>query len=435
MNEAKERDEYRTPVSPDGLTIVQVTSDPDRSSGGVYIDCPSWTPDSRRFVFEREAAEDGSKKAGLWLCDTEDGFSSRPLIEFDRPEGFHNPSFEGDASLGGVLSPDGACAYHIRRKGRTVEVMRVDLQTGREDREPVATASAPLRVRGALSISADCERLLMGSWLGDGRMEGAPWGAVIFNLRTGGNHVVEFGNGYRNMHAQYSHNPDPAFSHDILLNAVPPKLSDGSWLTPPDGSWRWKDMPAPADAFGGAYTVVRDDGTDWRLVPLGRAPSFSNGGHNTWRGRGYSVVSAVYNCTPERWRSPLMEAAPIPVANEAELWLGQRHPRATWVDLTRKLSRADSCHFGMDGTGTRVVSDTDGYNHGPNSFMWIGALIDKSGEEPFLKSRYLLFPRTSWKGQPAHPHPSLSPDGRFAVFQSDFPGRPQLHVATGFDYP
>ena len=433
--EARERDEYGTPVSPDGLRVVQVTSDPDRNSGGVYLDCPSWTPDSRRFLFEREASADGSRKAGLWMCDTEDGFRSWPVMEFDRAEGFHNPGFDGVAGLGGALSPDGSCAYQILRRGRTVEVLRVDLETGRTERQPVATAPAPLRVRGAVSVSADSERLLMGCWLGDGLREGAPWGAIIFNLRSGGSHTVEFGNGYRNMHAQYSHDPDPAFSHDLLLNAHLPKLADGSWLTPPDGSWRFKDLSEPADALGCAYTVVRDDGTNWRVAPLGRAPHFVNGGHNTWRGREYSVVSAVYNATPERWRSPLLEAAPVAARDEAELWLGQRHPQAHPVDLTRKVIRADSCHFGFDGTGRHCVSDTDGYNHGPNSFVWIGTYGEEAGGDPFLKTRYLLFPRTSWKGQPAHPHPSLSPDGRFVVFQSDYPGRPQVHVAHGFDYP
>jgi hypothetical protein len=63
------------------------------------------------------------------------------------------------------------------------------------------------------------------------------------------------------------------------------------------------------------------------------------------------------------------------------------------------------------------------------------------GEQPYLKTHYLLQPRTSWRwkgagtAQASHPHPFLSPDGRYAVFQSDFPGRPQVHVAYGFEYP
>jgi hypothetical protein len=430
-----ERHEFLTPCSPQGLRVVQVTTDTDRDSEAIYLDCPSWTPDSRQFVLQRQASTDGTKKSGAWICDVEDGFRLRPLVEFDRPQGFDHTGFEGEASLACVLSPDGACAYHVRRRLAIVEILRVDLNTGRQDPQPVCTAPAPLRTRGAFTISADSERLLMGNWLGDGKREGAPWGAFVFHLRKGTHHVVEFGNGYRNMHCQYSHNPDPAFSHDLLLNATLPKFADGSWLTPPDGSWRWKDLPASSDTLGGAYTVVRDDGTNWRMVPLGRAPGFNVGGHNTWRGREYSVVSAVYDTGPDHWRSPLLEAAPLPATSEEERWLGQRHPNARWWDLTRNLARADSCHFGFDASGRHFVSDSDGYARAEYSFVYGGTYVTPPAGAPYVKTLYLLLPRTSWKTQPAHPHPYLSPDGKYVVFQSDFTGRPQVYVAYGFEWP
>jgi hypothetical protein len=431
--EACERDEFRTPCSPEGLKVVQITSDPKRDSSAFYIDCPSWTPDSKRFVFRREAPDGGLGKPGVWLCDTEDGFAIRPICEFDGIEDFGNPGSTPEASYDCILSPDGTCAYHLRRVGKTCEIRRVCLETLRQ--ETVCSAPAPLRIRGATAMSADGERLLMGAFLGDGRTEGAPWGAYIFDVRRGTHRVIEFGNGYRNMHCQYSHNPDPAHSHDILLNASLPKLSDGSWLTPPDGSWRWKDLPPEVDRGGGAYTVVRDDGTNWRMVPVGRVPEMINGGHNTWRGMTDSVVTSAYHQTPGRWRAPLLEATPLPVASEEELWLGQRHPKAKWVDLTRRVARADSCHFGFDASGRHFVSDTDGYATAQYSFVYVGTYFEPEGEAPLVRTRYLLLPRTSWKTQPAHPHPFLSPDGRFAVIQSDFTGRPQVAVAYDFQYP
>ncbi|MBI2190891.1 MAG: PD40 domain-containing protein [Planctomycetes bacterium] len=437
VREACERDECRTPASPEDLQVVQVTSDPQRVSHAYYLDCPSWTRDSRYFVFRREASDDGLTKPEAWICDVRDGFSIRPICKFEG--GVGSWDVPDGMSYGAVLSPGGDCAYHLLRAADRVEVRRVDLDTLRQ--EAIASAPVPLVCRGAFSISADGERVLMGNFLGDGKTEGAPWGAYIFDVRKGAYNIIEFGNGYRNMHCQYSHNPLPPYSHDILLNHEHVKLSDGSWLTPPDGSWRWKDLPPTIDNLGSAYSVVRDDGANWRMIPVGRAPAMTNGGHNTWRGQEYSVVTSAYNHLPGRWRAPLLEAAPMPVEQAEDPYLGQTRAGSKCVDLTRRLARADSCHFGFDESGRRFVSDSDGYAIPQYSFLFVGTYVEPVGENPFVRTRYLLLPRTSWRwkgaggDQASHPHPYLSPDGKYVVFQSDFSGRPQVHVAYGFEYP
>ena len=430
--EAVERDEFRTPCSPRDIRVVQITSDTTRDSEAFYLDLNSWTADGKRLAFHRGPSDDGARPAGFWLCDVENAFEIAPIHEYRN----YRPGFEsaGDSEYGCVLEPAGSCAYLLERRSDRMLVSRLPLDRP-DRREAVCEAPAPLLARGSLSISADGERVCCGVFLGDGRREGAPWGAYVFDVRRGTWRSIEFGNGYRNMHCQYSHDPDSRFSHDILLNASLPRFADGSWLTPPDGSWRFKDLPTLPDDLGGAYTVVRDDGTDWRMVPLGRDSNMRNGGHNTWRGRTYSVVGSAYHTPPERWRAPLLEAAPLPIGTEADAWLGQRHPNARCVDLTRRLARADSCHFGFDASGVHFVSDTDGYAKAEYSFLYVGTHVQRPGDDPRVETRYLLLPRTSWKTQPAHPHPYLSPDGRYVVFQSDFTGRPQVYVAYEFDYP
>jgi hypothetical protein len=420
MRELAERPEFLTPASPEGLRAVQITSDTMRDSEAIYCDTPSWSPDSRFFAFYRRASDDGTQPNSLWLCDTADDFAISPVI-----------SYQAD-TVNACLSPDGTCVYHVLKVADRLEVRRVALTGGAET--VVANAPLPLGFRGCLSMSADGERLLVGAFLGDGKTEGAPWGAYIFEVKRGTHRVIEFGNGYRNMHCQYSHNPDPAFSHDILLNAHLPKFADGSWLTPPDGSWRWQNLPPPADDRGCAYTVVRDDGSNWRAVPLGRQPCVRNGGHNVWRGREYSVVSAAYD-TRTIWKSPLFEATPMPVASPDDMLAGMDLPGAKVVDLTRKLPKPDSCHFAFDQSGRHFISDTDGYAIGAYSFVFVGTYVTPANEDPFVRTQYLILPRTSWKGQPAHPHPYLSPDGRFAVIQSDYSGRPQVNVVTQISYP
>lgn len=420
LHEAREQDAFRTPCSPPDLEIVQITSDEDRDSESFYLDMPSWTPDSKRFAFRRNASEDGSKKEGLWLCDTEDNFSIRPIIEAPRAS----------------LSTDGTCAYRVAEVADKVELRRVCLDSGAETL--VCAAPAPLRLRGTNSMSADGERICVGAFLGDGQTEGAPWGGVIFDVKKGTHWVIEFGNGYRNMHCQYSHNPDPEFSHDISVMGSDGKLSDGSWLTPPDGSWRWENMPPPfprGEGCKGIHQVVRDDGTNWRALPFGNATDKVTGGHHTWRGQEYSIVCQMYHQPPGRWRAPLFEGAPIPIKEEKERWLGEDTPGAKVVDLPRYLARADSCHFGFDLAGKHFVSDTDGYNVGEWSYLYVGTHVEPEGDDPYVKVKYLLLPRTSWKGQPSHPHAFTSPDGKYVVFQSDFSGRPQVNVAYNFEYP
>jgi hypothetical protein len=158
--------------------------------------------------------------------------------------------------------------------------------------------------------------------------------------------------------------------------------------------------------------------------------------HHVWRGTHDSVVVQVYHYPPGRWRSPLYEARPVRIRNEEDLWAGASLPGSRYADITRALSRADSCHFGFDLSGTRLASDTDGYAEPRYSFVFVGTYVEPADGDPFIRARYLLLPRTSWgKLQDAHPHPYLSPDGRYVVFQSDFTGHPEVHVAFDFEYP
>jgi len=467
IREARERDEFTTPASQPGLKVVQIATDDSRDSENVYMDCNSWTPDSKRFTFWRRPNADGSRKGGLWLCDTEDGFSIRPVVEYGADiSGIEEFRDARAGFCGACLAPDGTCVYEIVRRNDVLELTRIGLDSGA--RTIVGTAPAPLTVRGNITISCDSRHLLLGVWLGDGKAEGAPWGSYVFDLDKGSYWVTEFGNGFRNMHPQYSKNP--AAPYDIILGGSDGKLSDGSWLTPPDGSWRWKDMPPAFPAGEGPITslhVVRDDGTDWRMVPLGDGDKLHSGGHNGFRGQGETIFCSLYDLRNGKWRAPIFEAIPTALPggrDNPEYWRGQLAQVARPfqavagtdecagighgsedpchaelipqpVDISRKLARADSCHLACDLSGKHFVSDTDGYNEGKYSFLWIATYMETPGEDPWLKAGYLLLTRSTYKGQPAHAHPVLSPDGRFVVFQSDFTGRPQVNVACNFAWP
>jgi hypothetical protein len=450
MREACERDEFRTPVSPEGIRFVQVTNDPRRDSTVAAQYIIRWTPDSKRFFFYRAASADGAAKAGIWACDTEDNFAIWPVYEWDstlHSHTVHPAAASGKIADTFVVCADGSGIMVMCREGGELQLCHAPINPGK----PTVRQSvpAPLATGWLMDGSADGQRVVFHVFLGDGQTEGAPWGARIFDLPSGRSWVVELDNkthkgvGYRHG-AAYLPDQPPAGHHDLVTHLSPsPTLADGSWRTPPDGRYR-HPMPPDDERLGHGYTLLfRDDGSDYprhasdpcRILPLPRRPGHITS-HAGWRGaRAESWVASMYNATPERWRAPFIEAWPCTLSPE-DRRADRNPPDGRWVDLTRMLARADACHFDFDASGRHFVSDTDGYVLPQTCMLYVGTYQQPGfGEAPYFKTRLLGIPRTSWKGQPAHPHPFLSPDGKYAVFQSDFSGRPQVHVACDFAFP
>jgi len=448
--EAVERDEFRTPCSPETIRFMQVTNDPKRDSTVAAQYIIRWSPDSKRFYFYRAASDDGSSPAGIWVCDTEDRFAIRPVYEWadmiltHRPYG---PEAVGKIADTYIVFPDGLGIGVMRRNRDVLELCRVDAETRRE--EVLMTAPAPLATGWLLDISADGQHVAFHVFLGDGKTEGAPWGARVFDLKGERTWVVELDNLthkgvlYRRGSGFCPEGLHPG-PHDLMTHISPAsRLADGSWRTPPDGSYR-HPMPGPDTSRGWGHQVLfRDDGSDYprtadaprRIVPLPAAPLFQVS-HAGWRGReARTYVASMYNCTPQRWRVPFIESTPVAMS-AADLRASRLPAEARWTDLTRFVSRADACHFDFDASGRYLVSDTDGYTNPGPCMLYVGTYVEPEfGDDPYFKLRLLGIARTSWKNQSEHPHPFLSPDGRFAVFQSDFSGRPQVNVAYGFDFP
>ncbi len=434
QHEACERDEFRTPVSPDGIEFVQVTSREQQTSYLEDLYVTKWTPDSKKFVIRREAADDGSEPNGVWLCDTKDKFGISPIVEF--PEGTAHGCLEQQGkgeNLGAVILPDGSGLVHVHHLGDKFEVRKTSLDGSRT--EVLMTSPATIACRW-LSQSADSERVALGVFLGDGETEGAPWATRVFDVQNRKWWDLELGNQFRRVPGQYTYMDDPEYSHYLVSGDPGEKMSDGSWLTPLDGQWRWQDLPEP-DPLRGATLVYHDITGKWGIIPLGRNGSHITS-HGTWRGANFSYVAAMYHTGKDFWRAPFIEAEPCQCGPEH--WFdGHNAPGAKITDLSRHTCRADACHFGFDKTGKYIVSDTDGYVYpGPN-LLYVATYVEAEDEAPHVKTKLLGITRTSWRWKPniqaSHPHPNLSPDGKYAVFQSDFSGRPQVNVAHNFEYP
>ena len=114
-----------------------------------------------------------------------------------------------------------------------------------------------------MAISSDCKRLCAQCFLGDGKTENAPFGILVFDIEKRSVKVLENplfeGQHYNNMHLQYCPSTDPELSHDILI-----QHNHGSVI---DATGRYSKLVGGA---GADIHVIRDDGTNWRDVPLGR---------------------------------------------------------------------------------------------------------------------------------------------------------------------
>ena len=398
LDESRERADLLDSKSPPGLRVVQITSDPTRSSWNVYTEAPVFTPDSRRFVFVREGS--------YWLCDIRDHFRLRQLTD------------ERGATAPAVTS-DGKWMYYIVQ--RPLELKRISLSS--YTRETVLTIQdtipgtnyRPSRIYSLSSVSSDGQKLITSCFLGDGKTPNAPWGLLVFDLEKRSVSLIPLGPDFNNAHPQYSRSKDPRFSRDILV-----QHNHGSVVDPTG-----KTLKLVGGA-GADLHVMRDDGSNWRDIPIGRDGLEYVQGHQQWRGRMTSVLSAM---SIPKGKKRILEGFPIPT-NDQTAHQGAKIPGGKYVDVTRNLAQADFVHFSVDNSGMRIVSDT--YKDKVATLV-IGSLT--RGDNPQLKTQYLLNTQTSFAGQPAHCHPFFSPDGRMVFFNSDVGGRPQVYMVTGYKFP
>lgn len=345
--EAAERADMVCGESPEGLRVVQITSDNRFSNNHIYMESHVFTPDSRRFVFERlrnpEETHTRKMLRDYMLCDLDDACSFRQITD---EHGAIAPS----------VSPDGKFMYYVIDAttvgGGFWAVRRVDLETFR--RETVAKFDTPLkgtnrylsRIYPLSSISSDGKRLCVSGFLGDGNTPNAPWGLIVFDIEKAAAELIFQGQSYTNMHPQYCRSKEPVAARDILV-----QHNHGC------GSDAQGDFVALAGGRAGADVhVIRDDGTDFRSMPWGRDGVERCQGHQAWRGRMTSAVSSM-SAMPADGSRPLIEAWAAEVTEE-NAHDGRNIPGARRNDLSRNISGAAflPLRVGPDGDEVRLRS-------------------------------------------------------------------------------
>ena len=327
---------------------------------------------------------------------------------------------------------------------KVLKLKRVSLQSFQRETLLVLTGpipgtnDKPTRIYSISSMSSDGKRLCTSAFLGDGKTENAPFGLLVFDLEDPSVKIVFAERGFCNMHPQYCRSLDPVLSHDILIQHNHGCLYDltGSiWEVVPS-----KDHPGKKYRLtgkGGAdLHVIRDDGTNWRDVPIARDGVFTHTGHEQWRGRMGTVISSVMNLATKKHH--LYESWPIQT-EETTSHQGSTIPGARNNELTRKVDGTDFNHFSMDLSGRHVVARQERQHKNDNLTICIGTF--SPGENAFLKVQYLLDTKYVKhgagrdRGQADKPRPFFSPDGKMVLFHSDCDGQSQIFMAAGYEFP
>lgn len=413
IRESRQRPDFPDEKSPAGLQVVQITANPAVGSHNVYTEAQVFTPDSKRFVFMRQR--------NIWLCDIEDGFSLRQITD---EKGAIAPS----------VSPDGKWMYYFVNNTSTFGGALLLKRVSLEDftRQTLLKLEGPVpgtkyRPNGPFtlsSISSDGKRLCIAAFLGDGKTVNAPFGLLVFDLENPSVKLVFKDQCFHNAHPQYCRSTDPELSHDIML-----QNNHGDSLLVTGRSVR------SVSGKEGDLHVIRDDGTNWRDIPVGRDSVQFIQGHEQWLGRSGAVLSAMRIRAGERaGERPIFLARPIPT-DEKTTHMGVNIPGGSYVEITRNIKDSDIWHFSSDWSGKYIISDThrmDKETKKPLVRLVLGTL--SGGENPELKVEHLLNTGSSGRN-PAHPHPFFSPDNRRVFFNSDVDGVVQIFMVTGYRFP
>lgn len=406
------------PSSPKGLRVTQITPD-DGEYSNVYPETPIFLEDRTRFLIRGHD--------GYYLASLPPG--PRELVKvIDAAE----------ATKSVVVSPDGKWIYYVEDNsfagGGSATLWRVNPQTARRDEitrfeGPIARgAPAASRFYALGTVSSDGKRFCTSAFLGDGKTADAPFGLIVVDLQTGKSNLIAQHRDFCNSHVQYCCSTDAKASRDVMV-----QMNHGSSNDPQGNLTR--HLGPPEEGGTGIY-VIRDDGSHWRTVPLGRDGRESNIGHQIWRGSGTSIVTitldnhdATYGWGDDT-KQEVVEGHPAEPAPGEEY---RGHPTARRNVLSRNFPNPRFCHLHAHPDGQRFVFDTYNLdNHGKQGQQLYFAR--STGPEGTLAFTYLLNTGSLLgRTQNTHAHPIITPDGKRILFNCRRSGTTQIYMIEGIE--
>ncbi|MCD6352096.1 MAG: PD40 domain-containing protein [Armatimonadetes bacterium] len=350
-----------------GRPVLRLTS-AAAISHHIYPEAMTFTPDGNQVLFWRARGQDWY--SDIFLADLQSRTIRALTDEAKRGEG---------ACYGPTVSPDGEAVYYMVFDPPQVELRRVSLKTFERQRLMTLPAARRLYVLGTLS--PDGRHYVTGLTPPEGDPQ-----VLRVDLDTGEQEVIYSSPDVFNPHPVW----DPSGADWVLVqeNTDYQLTERGSRMT---------------GGLGARLIVMRPDGSDVRELDVGRRKTEWIQGHQTWRGESGEVVATVV-----RQRTG---AGP----RRSDVILGLT------PDGGRRVVAAGHSfwHIGSDASGKWLSSDMTG----------TGLLYIVDAETGACK---FVCASESSCGAPqyTHPHPALSPDARWLVFNSDRTGLAQLYATN-----
>jgi oligogalacturonide lyase len=363
-----------------GGTVTQLTSSALIHTH-IYPEAPVFTPDSRRFVYQRFASPDRPRE--YWLCDLgATDIATHQLSPLTTPE--REPSVHGP-----VVTPDGRWFVYVGvpdddGEEPLLEIRRLPLDRPGAPSELIAAIEGFVRPYPLGTISPDSRYYATSALIP--RDSGPPIaGVLVADLERGEIACVHEGHDIFNAHPQI----DPGSGRDILIQ------HNRGGILDEDGT-----IVRLVGDEGATFYVVDIAGGNLRRLNIGKPYSRPVQGHQVWIGPTGRVLSTL----SRRWGGDPDEADLVSVGP------GDERP----VDVARGW-RYD--HIAVTPDGRYFISDDQ-----PTGTILVGAIA--SG-----RVRVLCESGTSLgRPQYSHGHPFFSPDARRAFFNSDRTGLGQIYM-------
>lgn len=434
FSEVRAFPEMLSVITDPNLEVFQVTTDLEQAADAR---CGFFTPDSKRFIFRRSTP---SQQDFYWtLCEIEEGFMLRnvtapatnpcaPFMSGDSKYLYYFEDFSGE---------DQPFISLKRISLDTFESEDVTTFDGPVDgigRRPCAGGKPSRGMTQSSSLRSDGRKVCTGfNFVGDdGEDHFAP---VFIDLESLEIHGFDWEPYSWRVGGVYFRGDDPEHLADLLMCKC---WQRQHWDENGNYTQQWY-----SDIHQASMHVVTEEGEIVATVPVGGEGEGVD--HPMWRGGKYEVVihSGDFN-SAAHWRGVVRAAIPVPCAPE-HYQMGRFIPGGRSVDLTRRFSRPDVCHQSWHVDGIHAVFDTEGWHgrstpclQGPAAFLYLGTVVGNGGEDPYLITKYLLHPRSSWNSAWTENCPMLSPDLKTVFFTSDWTcrhGVPQVFAARGFEFP
>jgi len=350
-----------------GSTIYQVTDDTLYKSN-IYCEIPYCSADSRYFVFHRQNPEYDRNRSEFVICE---------LGTWETHVGGR-----GIAGLSGTAITHKGIFYYLRHADKdALELVKLNLANGESD--VVHTFDGKLKLKSLGTVSPDGHKYAYGVTVDDKYTE---FGIEVLNIKMGTREIIDTDPYILNPHPQF----EPSEGKQIMVQ---------------------HNRGGQIDETGKLIKLVGEEGATLYLVEV------ANGKRTTLQvGKPYTTPATGH-----------------------EAWIGDTKEMLLTVSASGDYAPENGNLLAVHaGEPARVVCKGYALNHVGTSVCGRFFSCDDSRTKDVIigsmktgKTYVVCHSETSYgRDQATHPHPYLTPDLKWVIFNSDRSGQPQIYVAS-----